>query len=109
MVKLTPERLRRVRRIAINSGFFLLVFVVALYVWFPYGRARELAIAAASNQDLDVEIGSAGPAFGLGVTFRDIKVSTRPPTGKPTRFIVDAARVTLSPLSLLPGVSSTFN
>ncbi|HSY40011.1 MAG TPA: type II secretion system protein GspN, partial [Polyangia bacterium] len=40
------------------------------------------------------------PAFGLGVSFRDIRVRTRPATGKPTRFTVEAARVSLSPMSL---------
>jgi type II secretion system protein N len=99
---LTPERKRRARIIALNAAFGLVVFGVALTVWFPYGRAKEVAISMAAAQDLDIEIGSAGPVFlGLGVTFKDIRVSTRPTTGKPTRFIVDSARVTVSPFSLL--------
>jgi len=101
MLKLTPERIRRARIIALNAVFGLVVFAIALSVWFPYGRAKEVAISMAAAQDLDVEIGSAGPVLGLGVTFKDIRVSTRPPTGKPTRFIVDTARVTVSPFSLL--------
>ena len=86
--------------------FGLLVFAVALSVWFPYGRAKEVAISMAAAQDLDVEIGSAGPVFGLGVTFKDIRVSTRPVTGKPLRFIVDTARVKVSPFSLLSSTRS---
>src|SRR4029079_14268329 len=101
MVALTPEKLRRLRRVASNAGFGILVFIIALYVWFPYGRAKELVVSMAGAQDLDVEIGSAGPAFGLGVTFKDIRVATRPTTGKPTRFTIDSARVTVSPFSLL--------
>ncbi|HEX3698496.1 MAG TPA: type II secretion system protein GspN [Polyangia bacterium] len=98
---LTPERRRALRRSAANSVFGFVVFVVTLYIWFPYDRARDVAIAMAAAQGLDVEIGSVGRAFGFGVTFRDIIVRTHPPSGKPTRFTIEAARVTVSPLSLL--------
>ena len=98
---LTPERKRVLRRSALQSGFGLLVFIVGLYIWFPYERAKDVAVAMAAAQGLDVEIGSVGRAFGFGVTFRDIVVRTRPPSGKPTRFLVERARVTVSPLSLL--------
>ncbi|HMC93760.1 MAG TPA: type II secretion system protein GspN [Polyangia bacterium] len=103
---MTTDRLRRLRRIALFTGFGLVVFVVALYFSFPYQRAKEMAIRMASDKDLDVEIGSAGPAFGLGVTFHDIRVRTRPTTGKPTRFTVESARVSVSPLSLFSSSKS---
>ncbi|HEY2903577.1 MAG TPA: type II secretion system protein GspN [Polyangia bacterium] len=98
---LTPERRRALRRSAANSAFGFVVFLVALYIWFPYDRARDVAIAMCAAQGLDVEIGSVGRAFGFGVTFHDIIVRTHPPSGKPTRFTIEAARVTVSPLSLL--------
>src|SRR5215471_3084745 len=101
LLRMTPERIRRARIIGLNALFGLVVFAIALSIWFPYNRAKDAAISMAAAQDFDVEIGSAGPVLGLGVTFKDIRVSTRPTTGKPTRFIVDAARVTVSPLSLL--------
>src|SRR5262245_25176140 len=101
MVTLTPEKLVWARRAALNVGFGLLVFIVSLYVWFPYGRAKEVLVNMAAAEDLDVEIGSAGPAF-LGLTFKDIKVSTRPTTGKPTRFLIDSARVRVSPFTFSP-------
>src|ERR1022692_1724248 len=101
MVTMTTDRARRLRRIALFGGFGLVVFVVALYFSFPYQRAKEMAIRMAADKDLDIEIGSVGPSFGLGVTFRDIRVRTRPPSGKPTRFTIESARVSLSPFSLI--------
>ena len=83
MVTMTPDMLRHLRRIGLFAGFGLLVFVVALYMSFPYERAKEAAIRMASkNLDMDVEIGSAGPAFGLAVVFQDIRVRTRPADGQ---------------------------
>ncbi len=108
MVTMTPDKWKRIRWAAIKSGFGFLVFVIALYVSFPYERAKEVAIRQAAAKDLDVEIGSAGPAFGLGVVFRDIRVRTRPVTGKPTRFTIEKARVSFSIWSLLPGASKDY-
>lgn len=101
MVAITSDKLRRLRRALLYGLFGLGVFIAALYVSFPSQRAKEVAIRLAAAQDLDVEIGSASPAFGLGVVFRDILVRTRPTTGKPTRFTIESARIALSPWSLL--------
>ncbi len=101
MATITPEMLRRLRRPALFSLFGLLVFIVALYFSFPSERAKEVAIRTAAAKDLDLEIGSASPAFGFGVVFRDILVRTKPPTGKPTRFTIESARLSVSPWSLL--------
>jgi type II secretion system protein N len=93
MVTMTPDRLRQLRRIGVYAAFGLVVFVVALYASFPYDRAKEAATRIMSKTfDVDVEIGSAGPAFGVAVMFRDIRVRTRPTTGKPTRFTIDSAK-----------------
>jgi type II secretion system protein N len=96
MKKPSPETLRRLRRVGAGVGVFLVVFIVALYVWFPYERAKEVAIAVAAQQGYDVDIESAGPAWGLGVSFSNIHVKTRPTTGKPTRFAIEKATVTTS-------------
>jgi type II secretion system protein N len=99
--KPSPELLRRLRRAAASTGFGLLVFVVALYVWFPYDRAKELAINVAAGQGLDLEIESVGPAFGIGLTFTNIHGKTRPTTGKSTRFSIESASVKRSLFSTL--------
>ena len=92
MVTISPDRLRLLRKVGIYAGFGLVVFFVALYVSFPYDRAKEAAIRMASkNMDVDVEIGSAGPAF-MAIMFHDIRVRTRPTSGKPTRFTIDQAK-----------------
>ena len=101
MVTLSADLLNRLRRPALFSLVWLVVFIVALYFSFPSERAKEVAIRTAAARDLDLEIGSAGPAFGLGVVFHDILVRTRPATGKPTRFTIESARLSVSPWSLL--------
>jgi type II secretion system protein N len=110
MVTISPDRLRLLKKIGIYAGFGLLVFMVALYASFPYERAKETAIRTASkNMDLDLEIGSAGPAF-MAIMFRDIRVRTRPTTGKPTRFTIDSAKFSpsiFSPLMSTPSFTLT--
>src|SRR5579862_7996314 len=101
MVTLSADLLYRLRRPALFSLFGLGVFVVALYLSFPSERAKEVAIRTAAAKDLDLEIGSASPAFGFGVIFRDILVRTKPQSGKPTRFAIESARLAVSPWSLL--------
>ena len=102
MLGLTPDRLRALRRGLLQAGFGLLVFGVALYFCFPYDRAKDLAIAWAATQGFDVTIGSAGPGLGFAVTFKDIRVRTRPTgAGKPVRFTLDSAVVRVSPLAIL--------
>jgi type II secretion system protein N len=107
MLAITPERLRTVRRALLQSGFGLLVFSIALYLCFPYDRAKDLAIAWAATQGFDVTIGSAGPGLGFAVNFKDIRVRTRPVgAGKPVRFTLDSARVGMSPFAMLGKRSS---
>jgi type II secretion system protein N len=96
MKKPSPETLRLLRRVGAGAGVFLVVFVVALFIWFPYDRAKEVAIEVASQQGYDVDIESAGPAWGAGVSFSNIHVKTRPTSGKPTRFAIEKATVTTS-------------
>lgn len=112
MKKLSEEALRKLRRAGINSGVGLLVFVIALYIWFPYDRAKEAAIAVAATQGYDVEIESAGPTFGLGVSFSNISVKTRPtkPGEKATRFRIENATASTSLFSLIgSALSSVFS
>jgi type II secretion system protein N len=107
MVTMTPDRWRRLQRAGIYSGFGLVIFIIALYMSFPYDRAKQAAVGWISkNLDMDAEIGSAGPAFGLAVAFQDIRLRTRPITGKPTRLTIESAKVSLSPFSLLTASKS---
>ena len=107
MVTLSLDKLRRLQRVGLYSGFGLLVFIIALYASFPYERAKDAAITWISkNLDLDAEIASAGPAFGIAVNLQDIRLRTRPPTGKPSRFTIESAKVSLSPFSLLTSSKS---
>ena len=101
MKKLSPEALRRLRHVGAKVGVFLVVFVVALYIWFPYDRAKEMAIDLAATQGIDVDIESAGPTFGVGISFSNINVKTRPKTGKATHFSIEKATVTTSVFSVL--------
>jgi type II secretion system protein N len=104
VIRLSPERLRLLRSVGLRAGFGLLVFIIAFYLSFPYNRLKDQAVALASQRNLDVEIASAGPVFGVGVAFHDITVATRPTDGaKPTRLRIDGVRVHLSPLSRLIG------
>jgi len=107
MKRPSPETLRRLRRAGTGVGAFLLVFIVALYIWFPYDRAKEVAINAAAAQGFDVEIEAAGPTWGAGVSFTNIRVKTRPTSGKPTRFLIEKARVSTSVLGALFSSSPT--
>jgi type II secretion system protein N len=110
MVTISPDRLRQLRRVGVYAAIGLVVFMVSLYAFFPYERAKEAATRIMSkNFDVDVEIGSAGPAFGLAVMFRDIRVRTRPTTGKPTRFTIDTAKFSPSLFSLLFGSSMSYS
>ena len=107
MARFSPEMLRRLRRPALFSLFGLVVFIVALYLSFPSERAKQVAIRIAATKDLDVEIGSASPAFGLGVVFRDILVKTKPATGKPNLATIRSVNspppaAALLPAALLP-------
>jgi len=107
MVTLSSDTLYRLRRPALFGLFGLGVFVAALYFSFPSERAKEVAIRTAAARDLDLEIGSASPAFGFGVIFSNILVRTRPTSGKPTRFTIESARLSVSPWSLLSSVKTT--
>jgi type II secretion system protein N len=107
MLAITPERLRTLRRVLLQSAFGVLVFGVALYFCFPYDRAKELAIAWAGNQGFDVTIASAGPSLGFAVNFKDIRVRSRTTgAGKPIRFTLESARVRVSPIAIFSKSSS---
>ncbi len=101
---MTPERMRMLRRIGLYAGFSLVVFSVAFVLAFPFDRVKDLLIASASAQNMDLEIGSAGPTFGVGMALKDIVLQTRPQDGsKPTRLRIEQARATISPLAQLRG------
>jgi type II secretion system protein N len=104
VIALTPERLRKLRAFGLRAGFGLVVFIIAFYVSFPYHRVKDQVVAMAAQQNVDVEIASAGPILGVGIAFHDIQVATRPTDGsKPTRLRIDDAKVSISPFARLFG------
>jgi type II secretion system protein N len=104
----TPERLRMLRWIGLRVGVGLVVYVVAFYLSFPFERIKDQVTALAAQKDLDVDIGWAGPLFGVGVAFHDIAVSKHASdTAKKARPLrIDEARVRVSPLARLFGETS---
>jgi type II secretion system protein N len=99
-----PERLRRLRRLALTGAFGLVVFLISFMLSFPYDRLKEQIIAMAAAQNLDVEVGSAGPAFGIGVSLKDVNVRGRAEAGKrPPHMRIEEATINVSPLAQLRG------
>jgi type II secretion system protein N len=104
VIGLTPERVRTLRALGLRAGFGLVVFIIAFFAWFPYNRIKDQVVAMASQQNVDVEIGSAGPILGVGIAFHDILVATRPTdNSRPTRLRIDQAKVSISPFARLLG------
>ena len=100
---MTSERLRLLRRLALTGAFGFVVFLISFAFAFPYDRIEQI-VAAASAQNMDVEVGSAGPRFGVGVALKDISIRTRAEAPrKPTRIHIDAADIGVSPLAQLRG------
>ena len=101
MVTLSPDLLRRLRRPALFGLSASSSSSSRSTFRSPRSAPRRWRSGRPPRADLDLEIGSASPAFGLGVVFHDILVRTRPATGKPTRFTIESARLSVSPWSLL--------
>jgi type II secretion system protein N len=101
----TPERKRGLIRTGGLGLFALVAFIVSFVLAFPYDRIKDQVIAIASTQNLDVDVGSAGPVFGMGVAFDEVVVRTRPEPGhKASLLQIDKAKVHVSPLAQLRGV-----
>jgi type II secretion system protein N len=98
------ERRRKLRKLGLHAGVGFVVFLIAFYASLPYDRFKDQVVALASQRNIDVEIGSAGPTLGIGIAFGDIRIATRPTDGsKPTRLRIDSAKIGVSPLARLAG------
>jgi type II secretion system protein N len=101
---MSPDRFRAIRRIAGLAVFGAVVFMVSFMLAFPYDRVKDQIVAMAAAQNLDMEVGSTGPIFGMGVALEDITVRTRPEPGKKASLIpIERARIEVSPLAQLRG------
>lgn len=101
---MTSDRKHALKRAAAHAGAGLVVFVVSLVLAFPYERAKDRIIALLAAQNLDAEIRGAGPTLGIGLRLDEIVIRTRViPPARPTRLIVDRARVLVSALGALLG------
>ena len=105
---MTGEWLRRGRRLGLFALAGAATYLVALMFGFPYDRARELAVARASQMGYELEIGSAGPSFPFGMLFEDVRVRGQPPTpgAKAPQAWLESVRVGLLELALSHGESA---
>jgi type II secretion system protein N len=95
--------------VAPHLAFGVLVFVLVFCVAFPYDKIKEMAVALAARQNIDLKIASAGPAFGPGLRFLDVVVATRPspaPGATPTQLRMAEVTIRVLPLALLSGQSA---
>ena len=98
------DRLRRLGKIGATATFGLFVFFLVFVLTLPYGRMKDYLVALAEQQGYGVEVRSAGPGLGLGIRFKDVTISSRPPGGgKPTRIVVPVAKIRWSLLGALVG------
>ncbi len=109
---ITASRFAKLKPVVGYAVFGLAAFVVALYFTFPYDRVKDRIVAMLAAVDLDVQVGSAGPALGIGISLKDITVAPRTQPGVPaatnkpaSRFAIDEASIRVSPLAAFLGGS----
>ena len=104
---MTSARLRTLRRGALFALFGLVAYGAALMFCFPYERVRDMAVAIAARNGIDLEVASVGPSFPFGILFEDLRLRSRaaPPGGKPPQARLDSARLGMIPLFLSRGSS----
>jgi type II secretion system protein N len=101
---MSPDRFRTIRRLVGLGLFGLAVFLVAFMMAFPYERVKDQIVAIAAAQGMDMEVGSTGPTFGIGVVLKDVTLRTRPDPGKKASLIpIERAAIEVSPLAQLRG------
>jgi type II secretion system protein N len=101
------DKVRRLGRWAVMGGFGFAVFLVVLYLTLPYGRFKDFIAAQVSIYGYDMEAKHAGPSFGIGMTLKEVSLVSRPTGGgKPTRILIDKAKLGVSLLSFLVGNKS---
>jgi len=98
------DKLRRLGKLGAMAGFGFMVFLVVLYVTLPYGRFKDYLASQVSSYGYDLEAKHAGPSLGIGMTLKEVSLVSRPTgTGKPTRILIDKAKLGVSLLSYLMG------
>ena len=102
---MTSDRRRLLQRLGGTGLFGLVVFTISFMLSFPFDRITEQIVAVAASRDLDLEVGSAGPAFGIGVALKDVKLSARTDPGKKPAWVMNIAqaRIGVSPLAEMRG------
>jgi len=98
------ERLRRLSKVGASAGFGFIVFVVVFYLTLPYGRFKDYIAAQVLTFGYEMEAKEAGPSLGLGMRMKDVSlVSSSSGAAKPTRILIDKAKLGVSFLSYLIG------
>lgn len=106
---LIGDKARRLGKVAAMAGFGFVVFLVVLYLTLPYARFKDYIAAQVSSYGYDMEAKHAGPALGIGMSLKEVSLVSRSSGGaKPTRILIDKARLGVSLLSYLTG-SKSFN
>jgi len=107
---MTPERKQKLKRAAIFGVVGLVAYGVSLMLFFPYDRAKEMAIAVAASQGWDMTVAEVGPTLGLGLRFGGITMASHmeKPGTKVVRFTIEEARVALG-LATFFGSSADMN
>lgn len=101
------DKLRRLGKAGATAAFGSLVFVLVFFLTLPYARFKDFIAAQVSSYGYDMEAKYAGPSLGLGMTMKEISLVSRPSgVGKPTRILIDRAKIGLSLLSYLVGRKS---
>ena len=101
------EKLRRLSKVGSIVGFGLCVFAIVFYVSLPYARFKDFLASKAAGFGYEMEAKHAGPSLGLGMTLKEVSLVSQPSGGgKPTRILIDKAKLGISFLSYLLGTKS---
>jgi type II secretion system protein N len=101
------EKARRLGKVAAMAGFGFVVFLVVLYLTLPYARFKDYLASQVASYGYEMEAKHAGPALGIGMSLTEVSLVSRSAgAAKPTRILIDKARLGVSLLSYLTGSKS---
>jgi type II secretion system protein N len=106
-----PEKLRGPLKYVGYTLFAIFVFIVVLYLTFPYDKVKDRVEAeAGSSGDIEVTIRSLGPSPLFGISASDVVLQQKTPAGgapagdkKPMRIAIDRVSLSFSPFGFIFG------
>jgi type II secretion system protein N len=101
-------RLRRLGKVGAIAAFGVWIFALVFYLTLPYGRFKDYIAGKVAGMGYEMEAKEAGPSLSLGMTLGDVTLVSYPKTGigKPTRILIEKAKLGVSLLSSLFGTKS---